>query len=447
MTVLDRNRLDAALRELIDNAEWHHHETAFDLTKNGKYMYLTFAWQAYFFDDIEPQSILVPEIAWAEFVASIRELSNGRLRFTGLSQVISSTVHKLLEYPNPLSERALQECIERIHEVLEWHLHKQTVVVVPLYNLREAGVSACHTSMPLANAVLHFQSSSELKGEVLGGSESNKDVKKLWDCCVLKVSVSGDRQNQRAVALQESSEALKVLRFVMGWTVAEFKQPPYFNTASLVSVWSSNAQILVFYDPDADNRVLMTGCYAHDTATINSFDVDHAIHWGGLDDINFHYANAGHPISDQIIRALTYYDNGTLAESNWEALHNYVVSINVATLSGQKNKQKLRKDIETIIRHGGYSRSSYLDAQLSRIRGMNWEERIANKAIRVEHLYRIRSILTHGGEFNVSSVSETDLLEARELAHNAVRLIAKFARKYQWRDHAEAKDWFESMRQ
>jgi len=237
-------------------------------------MYSTFAWQAYYFDDnIEPQCILVPEKTWAEFVANVRELSNGRLRFTRLSQVISSIIHDKLEYPGPLSKRGMQDSLEQIHEVLKRHLHKQTAILVPLYNLRAAGADSYQASMPLANTVLHFQGSSELKGEILGGSEPKSDVEKLRNSCVLKVLVSGDRESQRALALQETSEALKVLRFVKRWTVAEVRQPPYFNPACFVSPWRSKAQIIIFYEPEADDRVLKPGHYAHDSTTISSEDL------------------------------------------------------------------------------------------------------------------------------------------------------------------------------
>ncbi len=448
MTVLERSHFGAAFRELINHAQWHKHETAFDLTKNGEYMYLTFAWQAYYFDDdIEPQSILVLEKAWAKFVANVRELSNGKLRFTRLSQVISSIVHEKLEYPDPLSEQALQVCIEQIHEVLELHLHKPTVVVVPLYNLRAEGADAYQACMPLANTVLYFQGSSVLKGEVQGGSESINDVNKLHNSCVLQVLVSGDRESQRALALQETSEALKVLRFVKRWTVAEVKQPPYFNPASFVSMWCPKAQLLVFYDPEADARVLRTGCYAHDTATISSDDVEYAVQFCGLDDINYHYANAGHPISDQITRALTFYDNGVLAKSPWEALHNYVVSVNVAVLSGEKNRQRLREDVETLIRHGGgYARSDYLASQLPSNNITKWEELVRDRAKPLEKFYRILSIVSHGGQYDYGNVSGVTVLQAREIAHNAVRLVAKLAREQQWSSHDEALNWFEAKR-
>ena len=448
MTDLDKRCLKSALEELFMHAKWHDHTEAFDLTKHGEYMYLTFAWQAYYFDDdVEPQSILAPASAWAKFVATVRELSNGKLRFTRLSQIISSTVHERLEYPDPMSEQALKECVEQIHKMLEWHLRKQTVVIVPLYNLRAEGADSFQACMPLANTVLHFHGSSVLKGEVQGGSESKTDVKKLRDCCVLRILVSGDRESQRALALQETTEALKVLRFVSRWTINEVKQPSYFNPACYVSPWRSEAQLLVYYNPESDDRVLKRGLYAHESTKISSDDVDYAIQFCGLDDINYHYANAGHPISDQVVRALTIYDKGLLSSSRWEALHNYVVSVNVAVLSGASNKQKLRKDVETLIRQGGgYNRSGFLDAQLQRTERLTWEELVMETAKPFEKFYKIRSIVTHGGEYDVSNISETVELEAKQLALNAVRLTAKLAREQQWKDHAEAKAWFESKR-
>ena len=411
-------------------------------------MYLTFAWQAYYFDEKEePQSILVLENEWARFVRQIRDLTNGAIRYTLLSQCISRAIHERLQYPIPLSEQSLKASVDEIHNVVDFHFQKQTSVVVPVYNLRAEGFEAYRTSMALANAVLHFRGSAVLHGEVLGGAEREDDIKALEDCCVLCVTVSGDRESQRAFAIQESLEALKVLRFVRRWSINEVKQPPYFNPASFVSIWRSTAQLLVFYDPDAEVRALKTGLYAHDSAVVRTDDVQYARQFGGLDEINYHYANAGHPISDQIIRALTYYDKGALAVTNWEALHHYVVSVNVAVLSGQSNKQKLRKDIETLFRHGGgYNRSGFLDDLLSRAPAENWEELVKSNAKPVEKFYRIRSIVTHGGEFNVSNILDTDVLLAREIAHNAVRLIAKLARENQWRDHAEAKAWFELKR-
>ena len=448
MASLDKRGFAAVIKELLNHAEWYPHDTAFELTRHGEFMYLTFAWQAYYFDDdIEPQSILVPEKAWANFVACVRDLSNGKLRFTRLSQVIPSVVHENLTYPDPISEDALDECVENVHEILERHLQKESAVIVPLYNLRAVGADSHRICIPLANSTLYLQGSSILHGEVPGGNERKKDVDRVRDSAVLRILVSGDIESQRALALQEANEALRVLRFVKRWSIKAVNEPPYFNPASFVSTWRPKAQLLVYFNPEAEVRVLKTGLYAHDSATINSDDLDYALRFCGLDDINYHYGNEGHPISDQIVRALTLYDKGVLANTRWEALYNFVVCVNVAVLSGTRNKQHMRKDVETLIRQGkGYNRSHYLDSQLQKSEIKTWEELVTEKARPFEKFYRIRSIVTHGGKFNVNSISETMVLQAREIAHNAVRLAAKLAKENGWKDNGEAKAWFESKR-
>ena len=445
---LDKNRLASAVKCLLVSANWYDHSKSHEMTMSGEFMYLTYAWQAYYCDDdTQAQSILVPAYAWAEFVATVRELSNERLRYTLLSQVFSSTVHDRLKCPNKLSEQELQDCVESICEILEKYLLRTSVVVVPLYNVQSESVKSDQVCMPLANTRLHFRGSAVLKGDILGGSETEEEIRSLQDCCVLVVTVSGDRESQRAIALRESGEALKVLRFIKRWKVAEVRQPPNFNPARSISLWHESPQLLVYYNPEDEDRRLMPGHYAKDSTTIDTDDIAYASQFCGLEDVNHHFSNAGHPISDQIVRALTLYDNGTVASSRWEALHNYVVSVNVALLSGQRNTVRLRQDLETLIRYGrGYTRSGYLDGRLSRTTKESWDEVINDYAKPFEDFYRIRSILTHGGSIDVGTIADSVVLQAREIAHNSVRLIAKLARQEKWMSIAEAKKWFEAKR-
>ena len=291
MTTLDKHRFSSALEELLRQATWYELHESFEMTNHGEYMYLTYAWQAYYFDeDIDPQSILVPESAWADFVRTVQGLSNGRLRYTLLSQVISSTVHDKLEYPTPFSEQVLQECIDKVYEVLDWHQERQAVMIVPLYNMRAAGEDAYRTTIPLGNASLYLRGSSILTGEVWGGNSREADVKAIKELSVLSVPVTGDQISQKEQALRAADEALKILRFVTQWLINTVKDPPHYNPARFVSSWRSKSQILIHFFPDAKDRVLYPCYFAHDSMRVSSRSLKYAREFRGLDDINHHFA-------------------------------------------------------------------------------------------------------------------------------------------------------------
>ena len=401
----------------------------------------------FYFENIaQPQQLLAPDKAWFQIYDSVYSLYSGRIRGTSLFEHIAKAIQERVSYPTPLSENAMRECCEEVYINISWHQQRQAVHLLTLYNIRPEGYEASSIRMPLANSILHLDGSSILAGDVLT-ERDEAEIEELKNSCILEISVKGDLESRKVQADCEAEQANKVLRYVTRWTITRGKTPAWRNPAKYVSLVKSQVRSVAHFYPAAENRVLYLGHCAHDGMSFGKDSLKYAQRFCGLDDINYHFANSGHPISNQIIRALTAFDSGVRSSTFWEAIHNYVVSVNVAVLTAKDNAKRLREDVETLIRHGkGYVRSDFLASEGSVPVIETWEDLVKATAKPFERFYRLRSTITHGGEYKYGGISETAVMEVRVLAHNVIRLAAKLAREKQWKDHDEAKDWFEAKR-
>ena len=148
-----------------------------------------------------------------------------------------------------------------------------------------------------------------------------------------------------------------------------------------------------------------------------------------------------------MIRALTLYDNGILAITDWEAMYLYVHCINVAVMTGQSSSSELARDVKTLIRFGnGYISRDRNESGENEPTKRSWDELVTEKTKPFASFYKMRSKIVHGSEMNYETITSEILIEARELAHNAVRIVAFLARKHSWHDHDTVKNWLNAKR-
>ena len=107
----------------------------------------------------------------------------------------------------------------------------------------------------------------------------------------------------------------------------------------------------------------------------------------------------------------------------------------------------LKKDLETLIKYGrGYVGTKNEDENQSEPEIITWNEMVKRTAEPFADFYILRNKILHGNEMSEDAISDDDVEYARKLAHNAVRLIAKLARKLEWKTYNEAKGWFRTHR-
>ena len=274
--------------------------------------------------------------------------------------------------------------------------------------------------------------------------ESFGDIAEL---SFLKIPVSGDADNRYAHIQRETLQALKVLRFVSGWyyTVSD-SWLTLTSPALHVSTWGADSQFYVEY-LRAKRRLLSSTFSGTPPLNINDSYANDARKLYGLDDLNFHFQHGDNPISNQVVRALTFYDNGIKATERWEAICQYVLCINVAVMTGKRGKKELPKDVRILIQFGknflGTETTPYDQAHPLDI---TWDELERERVKPFENFYGIRSRVVHGSEMNFGDITDQVLKEAQELAHNAVRIVANLAHQNGWSDYDTVKNWFKAKR-
>ena len=204
---------------------------------------------------------------------------------------------------------------------------------------------------------------------------------------------------------------------------------------------------MIFYEP-TERRWTSAPASIMPPLTMPEKRIDDAKEFFGLDNLNCHFdlTNADNPISNRVIRALTMYDSGTRAFTDWEALYRYVVSIEIA-ISTKRNegRKKLTAKLNSLILYGGHvGVGMKREESLANPEHTAYGRRVELTVMPFEKYYELRNDILHGNEIVNERLSDTDVDEARELAHNTVRLMAEFSRKYEWKDITQLRDWFET---
>ena len=441
MNYMDKKeRFDKALKEYLCRFELHPSNEWNTLIGTEEY-YLFDLMLSYFKEDSDViYHLFAPTTGELAFLQQVDEIFESKIQRRLVSSTISQSIREFEEFPIP--DEALEKFSDKIFEILIWHFESQAEALVPLYNIK----CTYNIEMPLANAVLHSGGSRSLFAKKANHPFCKDRFAEIAEESFLCISVTGDSESRQGQAEWETEEALKVLRFVTLWqSTTKGNKKVRTNPASKVSQWKTCMRTILFHQPDKPQS--RPGWYSdrQDSLQISNHDVDNARQILGLDDINYHYQNVENPFSGRVRKALALYDSGTRSTTNWEALYHYVVSIDVAIPTSGKGDD-LKKDLGTLVQHGDhYVGVMKKDENSSKPEITNWDEIVKRTTDPFADFYMLRNKILHGNEMSEDAISDDDVKDARELAHNAVRLIAKLTR-VKWEDYKEAKKWFRTHR-
>ena len=436
MNYMDKKkRFDKVLKEYLHQFKLHPSNEWNTLIGTEEY-YLFDLMLSYFKEDGDViYHLFAPTTGELAFLQQVDEIFESKIQRRLVSSTISQSIREFKKFPIP--DEALEKFSDKIFETLIWHFKSQAEALVPLYNIW----CLDKVEIPLANAVLHSGGSRSLFAKKANHPFCKDRFAEIAEESFLCIPVTGDSESRREQAEWETEEALKVLRFVTLWqSTTKGNKKVRTNPASSVSQWKTGDRTILFHQPDEPQS--RTGWYSdrQNSLQISNHDVDNARQILGLDDINYHYQNIKNPFSSRVRKALALYDSGTRSTTNWEALYHYVVSINIAIPTSEDRSDKLKKDLEKLVQHGNH----YVGVMKKDENSSDWAEIVERTAEPFVDFYILRDKISHGNEMSEDAISDDDVKDARELAHNAVRLIAKLTRELKWEGYKEAKKWFKS---
>lgn len=324
------------------------------------------------------------------------------------------------------------------------HLYEQTLVaLVPVYNI-EANITA---PFQLGNASLYPNGSSaslllRLREEGIRHAANNLPD----NVCFLKINVAGDGNHSTEQALIKAERALMILRFVARWIERnDGVRKTRSNRAVAVQTVKPDSQHVFFLDPD-DEASRGTSSHFPSLFSLDDEDVRIAREYYGLDDLNYHCANLDNPVSARILQTIELYDSGVKTKSIWQALYRYVVCVNMIIQTSDSGGEKIRDRLTTLLEYGGIYVGSMakenMDVDPDRL---TWKQLVDNTVKPYTDHYIIRSQLLHGNEIK-DDFTDEKVQSARQLAHNAIRIMAQLAHEFEWSKPKEVKKWFEAPR-
>lgn len=437
-----------ALATYLQQGEWYKWEDTFELTGDGAYRFLGFQFDNYNLESDSIQySILVKSAVWQTLVDQIHSLFHGKIRSKLLRSTLGNAIRYKVEHPVPFSNGKLGECCDEIADILLLHFETQAEALVPVFNIHVS--EELNHEIPLGRATFCAGGSNSMLAKLIDNLADALRIEQysdIHDCNFLRVRVSGDQEHQYEQAKAEAETALSVLRFITVWRTNTDRLPRRENPAAYVSQWRTEAQKILFYiPPDPVITLAHTAIMPPLTMAEKRLDMGRGIH--GLDDLNYHFeeSQADNPISQRVQRALALYESGTQATNDWEALYRYVVCVEIA-LSTTKNEVRTSviKKLNSLIFYGehvglGMRKHEHLDAGQGK-----FGRKVQSLVNPLDTYYGHRNDILHGNDVDVDAIAENDVEDARELAHNTVRLLAKFARKYSWNDKDCIGAWFEN---
>ena len=404
-----------------------------------------------FYDSEEQTShhLVVPHSADATLISAIDQVFESKVKAKAANDAIYHEILNGSEFPFTETDidRICRSALEALHRLYTL----QVDALVPLFNI-ECGGSF---EIPLANTILYSGGSDSTlarsaKSEILPEDFLDKRERNR---VFLKVSVAGDNENRRLKAEEETEHALRVLRFVTSWRyVIKGNREIATNKAHLVSQWNPDMRTILYVRPEHATKAMGYEAFRESPMQISEQFVSYARDHLGLDDINFHFRNrVRNSISERVCRALRFYDNGALAHTNWQALYNYVVSIDVVLPTKDKY---LVQDLQTLIHFGNHYVGTFAtDESLPDSENEKWSVGSKLTAKQLKEYRILRGRILHGDNRMMQDttladdeISEKDLSVLRLLAHNALRLFSRLSRKKGWQTKDEAENWFKSKR-
>lgn len=377
----------------------------------------------------EYRDILMPYKSWNDLLDKVNEIFDSKVGNRTTEHELGREIFGSGVFPP--SAAFIDQYIVNVFERLLYRSETQAEALVPLYNLRCIGTF----ELPLASTVLHSGHNDSLLAQRMKQYTAPFVDTLSRDRSFLSIKVTGDTESRLEQIRLESEYALTVLRFISHWhNEWRGNKRVTTNQARFVSVQPSNSQPILFYNSQRGSRWHSSSVIMLDLFEDN---LELAKHYG-IEDLNHHYQNAErNSISKRVCRALEFYDSGTRAFTNWQTMYRYVASVNVALPTSAHKGDKISEQLRILIQEGG----NFIGASDSPAK--TWDEIVAETTRPFSDFYRLRNDILHGNE-GINSPSDEQVEEARVLAHNTVRLMAKLARQYGWNTYKDAKKWFEA---
>lgn len=391
-------------------------------------------------DDNTPYQIVCATTDWINFVSQAQKLFDNKISFTRMDSTLMTIVCSSQEWP--FSEEQISQYIDKLQDWAEKQFQTAFTAVVPLYNLM---MSLEIDQVPLANSILHRGSSDSLLATLSKNKRLGNWLTLPSDANFLAIPVSGDHEAVTHVARLEANRSLALLCFICHWT-QRISGLNYMieNEASHVTLFPSESAQFLYYDPNLGTDALgggnITGkaLYLFDKRKLESAKDIYE-----LDNLNYHFQNEAIPVSSRIVRALELYDSGVRASPNWQALYRYVASINTAVLQSRDKRREMTLRLQKIIEFGGnyVGPMDDLDEIADDLESRRWSELVKKTAKPFDDFYVLRGRIIHGDVFDPTS---ENVHKVRVLANNAIRLMAKLAREFNWITKSDIEKWFKN---
>jgi hypothetical protein len=431
---------EKALAHYLQQANMYPLFEEHKLTESGEYRNLCFMKTYYKEGDKSPYRLLVPTIAWHTLLRQVHKIFDSKINGKLVSRAIDRVISDMPEFP--LSDERLKTYCDEIYQILWRNYEAKAEAIVPLYNL----YSQDKFEVPLARAILNSGHEQSILAKRAKHEEMRLSLAELAKNSFLTIEVSGDNESNLAQVEFEAEQALKVLRFITMWqstTVGTARVR--FNPGSYVTIRKPGMRRIIYHNPERLDLRPSSYSDVEKSMNLSNRDLENAKEYYGLDDLNYHFGNNTNPNSERVIKSLELYDSGTRALTYWQALYRYVAAINVALPASSSNGEELAKLLETLIKYGGsYVGRMATDDDNANPDVMTWEEIVQGTAEPFKYFYMLRGKILHGNPLSEDDISVLDVENARVLAHNSVRLVAKLAREFNWQTYKEAKRWFSS---
>lgn len=414
---------------------------------NSDYHYLNMTPYTQEGDKSTYYAMILPQPA-QEFFTSANKLLDNKVSQRQINRVITHHIEK--QFPSPSEFTTISEVIAT--DIWEYYI-TPSIVYIPLQNISLEDGLKC---VQIANSILYKGGKRSLFAEEverLKEKYKDKDYSPLFGdppthLNFLLIKTGGDLETTRRIAWTELRNSLMVLRFISPslHSVQQGQEKGYINNFirynAAISVQPYNRgtpYILQIYEtphrPYSQMPIQKTKHFY-----LKKHLLEHSKKYYGLDDLNLHFQQ-DYPISQRIVRALEFYDNGLQAWDTWEAVYRYAIAINIVLPKSGNKEKNIRSMIESIIFKGDYiGKISENDNENATY---TWKELTNLIGDTIKRTYKQRGQILHSNDLIIPNDSDTEF--SRRLAWNIIRLMARFAHENNWKTDKEAKEWFDKV--
>lgn len=409
--------------------------------------------------------LFAPMAEWENYLVKVGEQTDGFVNH----KTVSKCIGKALE-PYTVIPLELSQCETVAKQIVDWftrYYDHRTTSYVPLSNIE---ISSDVEPLQLANAMLYRGFSD---------SELSRHIRKLSDglvfnvpeqTCFLKLDTMGDDESIERQIFEKTQQSLRVLRFC-SWTNSTIKgtRRRFYNQARDVDYFPYHTPAGYYLYTNSDNHPF-NRCLV-DITSLTDLEIGvkqvEDFNLMGRELLNIHFANSESPISEHILLALEWYDNGLQAQTNRDAVYRFLVCLNAIvgwdynqdSLTSPIMASRLKKLFKTTASHdsGVYHFELY-----GKFEGINdlsgWDadgkppEKVIDKILGTyadlfKNLYQDqRNPILHGKPHKPGKpISSQDVKNSQLLAQNGLRLVMKLiADNPSWTTRADVEHWFTS---